>query len=68
MDRLDSAQWRTSSYTGSNGGNCVEVASNQPGIVAVRDSKNRGGPALTLTPSAWDEFIAGVKSGELDLS
>jgi hypothetical protein len=68
MDRLDSAQWRTSSYTGSNGGNCVEVASNLPGIVAVRDSKNRGGPALTLTPSAWDEFIAGVKSGELDLS
>jgi hypothetical protein len=68
MDRLDGAQWRTSSYTGSNGGNCVEVASNLPGIIAVRDSKNCSGPALTLTPSAWAEFIARVKSGELDLS
>ena len=68
MDGIDRAQWRTSSFSGDNGGGCVEVASNLPGIVAVRDSKNRGGPALTLTPSAWDEFIAGVKSGELDLS
>jgi hypothetical protein len=68
MDRLDSAQWRTSSYSGSNGGGCVEVARNLPGIVAVRDSKNRSGAALSVAPSAWAEFIAGVKSGELDLS
>jgi hypothetical protein len=46
----------------------VEVARNLPGIVAVRDSKNRSGPALAFTPSGWAEFIAGIKSGELDLS
>jgi Domain of unknown function (DUF397) len=68
MDGIDRAQWRTSSFSGDNGGGCVEVARNLPGIVAVRDSKNRSGPALTLTPSAWAEFIAGMKSGELDLS
>lgn len=35
---LSSAKWRKASYSGSNGGNCVEVATNLPGIVAVRDS------------------------------
>jgi hypothetical protein len=48
MDRVSGAQWRTSSYSGGNGGGCVEVARNLPGIVAVRDSKNRSGPALAL--------------------
>jgi uncharacterized protein DUF6879/uncharacterized protein DUF397 len=44
MTNLSNAEWRKSSYSGNNGGNCVEVASNLTGIVAVRDSKNRGGP------------------------
>lgn len=68
MDRLDRAQWRTSSYSGTNGGACVEVARNLPGIVAVRDSKDRTGPVLTFSPAQWDAFTAGVKSKELDLS
>jgi Domain of unknown function (DUF397) len=68
MDRLDRAQWRTSSYSGTNGGNCVEVARNLPGIVAVRDSKDRTGPVLTFGPAQWDAFTAGLRSGELDLS
>lgn len=37
------AIWRKSSFSGSNGGNCVEVAS---GLRALRDSKNPGGPVL----------------------
>jgi hypothetical protein len=68
MDRLDSAQWRKSSYSGSNGGGCVEVARNLPGIVAVRDSKDRGGPALGFGPAAWTEFTAALKSGQLNPS
>jgi len=58
------AMWRTSSYS-NNGGACVEVASNLPGIVAVRDSKDRNGPVLVLTSAQWREFTAGVCAGEL---
>ncbi len=53
------------SYSGGNGGGCVEVARNLPGIVAVRDSKDRTGPVLTFTPAEWEAFTAGVKLGEL---
>lgn len=56
--------WRKSSYSGGTG-NCVEIAGNMPGAVAVRDSKDPSGPALTFTPGAWRAFIAQVKNGEL---
>jgi hypothetical protein len=36
-----------------NGGSCVEVARNLPGAVAVRDSKDPGGPALIFAPAQW---------------
>ncbi|WP_408055343.1 DUF397 domain-containing protein [Streptomyces paludis] len=39
---------------------CVEVARNVPGTVAVRDSKHQAGPILRLTPTAWRAFRAGV--------
>jgi hypothetical protein len=68
MDRIGSAQWRKSSYSGSNGGGCVEVARNLPGIVAVRDSKDPHGPALVFTPEDWQAFTARVQAGEFDLS
>jgi len=58
---LTGAQWRKSSYSGNGGATCVEVARNLPGIVAVRDSKDRAGPALTFTPAAWTAFTAAVK-------
>jgi hypothetical protein len=64
---LTEAAWRKSSYSGNNGGNCVEVASNLPGIVAVRDSKDREGLVLTFTPNEWIAFIQGARSGEFDL-
>ena len=68
MDRQDLriARWRTSSYS-ANGSTCVEVAGNLPGVVAVRDSKDREGPALVLSDQAWSVFIRGIKQGRFDL-
>jgi hypothetical protein len=60
--------WLKSSYTGANGGNCVEVARNLPGVVAVRDSKDRGGPVLVFTAEEWQAFTAGIRGTEFDLS
>ncbi len=59
--RLTGAEWRTSSYSGSNGGTCVEVADNLPGLVAVRDSKDPDGPALTFRRADWCAFVAGIR-------
>ncbi|MFV2178398.1 DUF397 domain-containing protein [Actinomadura sp. LOL_016] len=44
------ATWRKSSYSGPNGGNCVELAS-LPGAVGVRDSEDPDGPVLVLAPA-----------------
>ncbi|WP_245647176.1 DUF397 domain-containing protein [Microtetraspora niveoalba] len=63
---LSTAAWKKSSRSGSSGGNCVEVASNLPGVIAVRDSKNPDGPKLLFTPAEWRAFIGGVKDGEFD--
>ncbi|SCG73630.1 DUF397 domain-containing protein [Micromonospora rifamycinica] len=60
MDELTGARWRKSSRSSSNGGACVEVADNLPGTVAVRDSKDPHGPALTFTPTSWHMFVAGL--------
>ncbi|MEU8015418.1 DUF397 domain-containing protein [Micromonospora parva] len=50
-------RWRTSTRSTDSGGNCVEVADNVPGVVLVRDSKDRSGPTLTFAPAAWRDFI-----------
>ena len=63
---VSSATWRKSSYSGGNGGGCVEVAES-PGQVLVWDSKDRKGPVLTFTPDEWRAFAARVRRGELDL-
>ncbi|MEU4771195.1 DUF397 domain-containing protein [Micromonospora sp. NPDC023644] len=57
---LTGAQWRKSTKSGGNGGNCVEVADNLPGVVGVRDSKDPTGPALVFAPAAWRAFVAQV--------
>lgn len=52
-------RWFTSSYS-SNGGACVEVATNlvaAHGVVPVRDSKAPEGPVLTVSSGAWDRFV-----------
>jgi hypothetical protein len=60
------AVWRKSSYSGAVN-DCVEVAGNLPGAVAVRDSKDRGGPALVFGSGEWGSFLAGVKDGNFNL-
>jgi hypothetical protein len=54
---LSQAIWRKSSYSSSTGQNCVEVAVNLPGVVAVRDSKNPNGPKLLVSPDVWRSFL-----------
>jgi hypothetical protein len=59
---LTRAQWRKSSRSGDNGGNCVEVARNLPRIVAVRDSKNPHGPVLLVGREEWARFITRLRA------
>jgi hypothetical protein len=58
---LTGAQWRKSTKSGNNGGDCVEVADNLPGVVLVRDSKDRDGGALAFAPASWVGFVALAK-------
>jgi hypothetical protein len=60
-------EWRKPSRSGSTG-NCVEVAQNIAGIVAVRDSKDPDGPQLVVTSDDWRAFAAGLRTGEFDIS
>ncbi|MFJ4791920.1 DUF397 domain-containing protein [Kitasatospora purpeofusca] len=55
--------WFKSSYS-DNGGACVEVAANIPGVVPVRDSKDPHGPTLAFTPDSFAAFVAGIQAGE----
>ncbi len=61
---LSRATWHKSSLSGANG--CVEVAfvENQ---VAVRDSKDRGGPVLLFTVHEWRAFLKGVRKQEFEI-
>ncbi|MER5703383.1 DUF397 domain-containing protein [Micromonospora sp. NPDC002296] len=61
MADLSNARWRKSTRSAGNGGECVEVADNLPGIVAVRDSKDPDGQALAFTPTAWTAFIRSAR-------
>ncbi|MFF3439608.1 DUF397 domain-containing protein [Streptosporangium sp. NPDC002721] len=61
MIDLTGAEWRKSSRSSTNGGNCVEVASNLEGLVIIRDSKDPGGPVLLFAPSAWRNFLNEIK-------
>jgi len=65
MDHPDHLTWRTSSYSGSNGGNCIEVAATAS-AVAVRDSKDPHGPVLAFGPKEWRRFAENVKLGHTD--
>ncbi|MFF5367839.1 DUF397 domain-containing protein [Streptomyces sp. NPDC013187] len=50
-------QWRKSSYSSDQGGQCLEVAESPEATIAVRDSKNPAGPILTLDPAAFTTFV-----------
>lgn len=59
-------QWFTTSYSNDHGGECVEGARlAEGGGMAVRDSKNPGGPALLFTPTEWTAFTRAIRDGEL---
>jgi len=53
---LATAVWHKSSRSSATNPNCVEVARNLPGVVAVRDSKNPDGPTIVVDSLAWQGF------------
>jgi Domain of unknown function (DUF397) len=53
--------WRTASYSGNSGGQCIEVG-NADRTVAVRDSKDPDGPRLAFAREAWQAFASKLKS------
>jgi hypothetical protein len=55
-------RWYKSSYSGNGGGDCVEVASNLPGVVAIRDSKNPDGHVLIISRNEWARFISRLRA------
>jgi uncharacterized protein DUF397 len=59
MEGTSALSWRKSSYSGNNGGNCVEVGT-APGSVAVRDTTNRDGGTLAFSPETWRVFTVKI--------
>ncbi|MGW1812850.1 DUF397 domain-containing protein [Streptomyces sp. NPDC002125] len=57
--------WRKSTYSGNEGGSCLEVMDGHPSGVPVRDSKAPHGPALVFAPAGWSSFVDAVKNGRL---
>lgn len=64
VDRSDT-RWFKSSYSGGSR-ECVEVAFVEGDVVGVRDSKDRGGPALSFTSEVWDVFTSNTRTGRFD--
>lgn len=57
--------WVKSSYSGSQGGNCVEAAADKCGRVLVRDTEDRAGAVLAVPAELWRRFAADVKEGSI---
>ena len=57
---LSRAEWRKSSYS-SQDGNCVEVARNLPGLVAIRDSQAPDEAKLVVSQETWRAFLKGLR-------
>lgn len=68
---LSRADWRKSSYSNGSGGSCVEIAmlTDTPGEhdIAVRDSKDPHGPALSFSANQWRDFTTAIKTHDLDV-
>ncbi|KIF75977.1 regulatory protein [Streptomyces sp. 150FB] len=60
---LSTAAWRKSSYSNSQGGDCLEVADGLRNVVPVRDSKRPHAPAALFTAPAWTAFVTQVRNG-----
>ncbi|MGW2613956.1 DUF397 domain-containing protein [Streptomyces sp. NPDC001500] len=62
---MESTVWRKSSYSGDQGGDCVEIAEmRSAAAIAVRDSKSPAGPVLTVEPAAFSEFVRWTTAAE----
>jgi hypothetical protein len=60
MEGSSALSWRKASYSGNNGGNCVEVGQ-ASGTVAVRDTTDREGGTLTFSADTWRAFLGAIK-------
>lgn len=63
---VSTLRWRTSSYSSGNGNECVEVA-DTGALIAVRDSKNPGGPRFAFSRHEITRLAGRIKRGDLDL-
>jgi hypothetical protein len=63
---LRTAVWRKATKSGSNGGNCIEVAPLSRGRVGIRDTERPDQAPYVVSASVWDAFIDGAKRGEFD--
>ncbi|GGR90406.1 hypothetical protein GCM10010269_31950 [Streptomyces humidus] len=61
---LTGIRWRKSSYSGDQGGDCVEIAETLTATVAVRDSKTPAGPILRIEPAAFSRFLDWTTAAE----
>lgn len=61
---LSRATWRKSSYSGG-GNQCVEVGA-APGVVGIRDTKDRDHGTLAVTPQRFADLVAAIKAGRVD--
>jgi Domain of unknown function (DUF397) len=61
MEALNRTIWRKSSYSGTNGGGCVEAGVPGIGLILVRDTTNRDGSVLSITVEAWQSFASSLK-------
>ena len=64
-DRLMMARWRKSQASNPSG-SCVEIAELPGCTVAVRNSRDKSGPALVYPRAELAAFLLGIKTGELD--
>jgi hypothetical protein len=62
IERADDLEWFKSSYSSTDGPECVEIAAT-PGTVHVRDSKHARGPRLAFDGREWAAFVSCVRGG-----
>ncbi|MGP3999758.1 DUF397 domain-containing protein [Streptomyces sp. 8N706] len=54
--RTTELAWFKSSHSSAQGDDCVEVAVTE-GVIHVRDSKDKGGPRLSIGRDEWARFV-----------
>lgn len=60
---LTGADWRTSTYTGQNQPNCVEIGPTDS-VIGIRDTKNRDQGAFAVLPENFQQFVRAVKGDQ----